>query len=149
MPRSSQYAFTLANFVRMVRKADRQEKQLKLFVEQRGLFVDRDITAILEPYKHLHTRMDDMEARGNDRLKDLIVSELERFVAELKKAQDDVLKLQKERAIVSLESPILITPPLATETAPPDPLSATVTTDATLKVHREAPPQTVIPNSGA
>ncbi|MCD7462477.1 hypothetical protein HAX54_048616 [Datura stramonium] len=63
MSRSSQYAFTLVNFSRVVRKADRQDKQLKLFVEQLGPFVDRAITTALEPYKHLHARMDEMEAR--------------------------------------------------------------------------------------
>ncbi|MCD7446256.1 hypothetical protein HAX54_048454 [Datura stramonium] len=59
MSRSSQYAFTLENFASMVRKVDRQVKQLKLFAEQLGLFVDRAITASLEPYKNLHARMDD------------------------------------------------------------------------------------------
>ncbi|MCD7465791.1 hypothetical protein HAX54_001949 [Datura stramonium] len=91
------YPFTPANFTRVVRKAYRQDKPLKLFVEQLGPFVDRAITTILEPYKHLHARMDDMEVRVNDKLKDVIVPELERAVAELKKAQNDFMKLQQEQ----------------------------------------------------
>ncbi|MCE2055075.1 hypothetical protein HAX54_041893 [Datura stramonium] len=54
MPQSLQYAFT-----RVFRKADRQDKQLNLFDEQQGLFIDRAITATLEPYKHLHESEDD------------------------------------------------------------------------------------------
>ncbi|MCD9638040.1 hypothetical protein HAX54_021706 [Datura stramonium] len=97
MPRPSPYAFTPANFSRVVRKADIQDKQLKLFAEQLGPFVNRVITDSLEPYEHLHARMDDMEVRVNDRLKDLTVLELSRVVAELKKAQNNILKLQQER----------------------------------------------------
>ncbi|MCD7451263.1 hypothetical protein HAX54_010478 [Datura stramonium] len=67
-----------------------------MFAEQLGLFVDRAITVALAPYKHLHAHMEDMEARVNDRLKDLTVPELVRFAVELKKAQNDILKLQQE-----------------------------------------------------
>ncbi|MCE3214674.1 hypothetical protein HAX54_053030 [Datura stramonium] len=38
MPQSSQHAFTPANFARVVKKADKQEKQLKLFADQLVLF---------------------------------------------------------------------------------------------------------------
>ncbi|MCE5166625.1 hypothetical protein HAX54_022810 [Datura stramonium] len=81
----------------MVRKADIQDKQLKLFVEQLGPFVDRAIKTALEPYKHLHAYMDDMEENVNDKLKDLTVPELERVAVELKKAQNDILKLQQKQ----------------------------------------------------
>ncbi|MCD9646102.1 hypothetical protein HAX54_035629 [Datura stramonium] len=62
-----------------------------------GTFVDRAIKAILELYKNLHAHVDDMEAWVNDRLKELTMPDLARFVAELKKAPDDILKLQKDR----------------------------------------------------
>ncbi|MCD9645762.1 hypothetical protein HAX54_034947 [Datura stramonium] len=63
MPQFSKYAFTPANFSRVVKKADRQEQQMKLFAEQLDLFVDHAITATLEPYKNVHTYSDAMEAR--------------------------------------------------------------------------------------
>ncbi|MCD7459801.1 hypothetical protein HAX54_041999 [Datura stramonium] len=71
---------------RAVKKADKQDKQLKLFAEQLGLFINRSVTTYLEPYKHFHARMDDMEARVNDRLKDLTLLESARVAVELKKA---------------------------------------------------------------
>ncbi|MCE3051860.1 hypothetical protein HAX54_051072 [Datura stramonium] len=94
IPLSSKYAFTPPNFARVVRKADRQEKQFKLFAEKLGFFVDRAITVSLEPYKNLHACMDEMEERVNNRMKYLTVPELSRFVAELKKAQEDILKMK-------------------------------------------------------
>ncbi|MCE3216078.1 hypothetical protein HAX54_004741 [Datura stramonium] len=39
----SQYAFTPANFAKLVKRADRHKKQNKLFAEQLGSFVDRDM----------------------------------------------------------------------------------------------------------
>ncbi|MCE3051429.1 hypothetical protein HAX54_049815 [Datura stramonium] len=100
MLRSSQYVFTQEIFAQVVRKVDRQDKQLKLFAEQLGPFVNQAITTTLEPYKHLHVHMTDMEFRVNDRLKDLIVPELARVAIELKKAQNDILKLQQERQLL-------------------------------------------------
>ncbi|MCE3216532.1 hypothetical protein HAX54_006790 [Datura stramonium] len=97
MPQSSHHEFAQANFTRVVRKVDRQDKHQKLFAEQLGPFVDRAITPALEIYKHFRTRMDDMEARVNDRLMDLTGPELARVEVELKKAQNDILKLQQER----------------------------------------------------
>ncbi|MCD9637585.1 hypothetical protein HAX54_020954 [Datura stramonium] len=96
MTQSSLYAFTTANFARMVRKENRQEMQLKLFTKKLGLFVDQDITTTLDPYKNRHAHIDDVEARVNDGMKDLTVPDLARFVAELIKAQEDILKLQHE-----------------------------------------------------
>ncbi|MCE3049226.1 hypothetical protein HAX54_044418 [Datura stramonium] len=48
------------------------------------------ITATSESYAILHTHINDMEAQANDRLKDLTVPDLAKFIAELKKAQDDI-----------------------------------------------------------
>ncbi|MCE0481884.1 hypothetical protein HAX54_040062 [Datura stramonium] len=72
----------------------RQEKQLKLFAKQLGTFVDRSIKVVLNPYKNLHASIDNMEAWLNDRLKELTMLDLTSFAAELKKARDDILKLQ-------------------------------------------------------
>ncbi|MCD9639397.1 hypothetical protein HAX54_023840 [Datura stramonium] len=80
----TEYALTPANFAKRVRKADIHEKQLKLFAEQLRTFVDRAITADLEPYVSLHACIDDMEAQINDRLKDLSMLDLAKFAAELK-----------------------------------------------------------------
>ncbi|MCE3051338.1 hypothetical protein HAX54_049535 [Datura stramonium] len=41
--------------------------------------------------------IDDMEARVNNRLKDLTASDLSRFAAKLKKSQEHILKLQQEQ----------------------------------------------------
>ncbi|MCE3052081.1 hypothetical protein HAX54_051526, partial [Datura stramonium] len=46
------------------------------------------------PYKNLHPLIDDMEVRVNNRMKDLTMPELARFAAKLKKAQEDIPKLQ-------------------------------------------------------
>ncbi|MCD9646925.1 hypothetical protein HAX54_037178 [Datura stramonium] len=72
-------------------------KQLKLFAEELGTFVNKAITATLQSYVSLHAHIDDIEARVNDELKDLIILDLTKFVAKLKKAQDDIDKLQQER----------------------------------------------------
>ncbi|MCD9638112.1 hypothetical protein HAX54_021843 [Datura stramonium] len=72
------YAFTLVNSAKVVKKADRREKQLKLFVVQLGTFVDIAVKADFYSYKNLHARLDDMEARVNDKLKDHTMSDLER-----------------------------------------------------------------------
>ncbi|MCE3216869.1 hypothetical protein HAX54_008782 [Datura stramonium] len=73
------------------------EKQLKLFAEQLGTFVNRAIISSLELYVRLHARIDDMEAQMNDRLKDIIVPDLAKFATELKKTQYDIAKLQQKR----------------------------------------------------
>ncbi|MCD9640698.1 hypothetical protein HAX54_026151 [Datura stramonium] len=126
MPQSSQYAFTLANFARVIKKADRQDRQLKLFAEQLGLFVNRAITAALEPYKHLHARMGDMEARERQ--------PPEFLIAKFEESEDDA------PFIDLLEWMTLITPPLATEAATPDPLSAAIATEATADCFGVIPP---------
>lgn len=36
LPQPSPYAFTLTNIMRLVKRVDQQEKQIKLFVEQPG-----------------------------------------------------------------------------------------------------------------
>ncbi|MCD9639400.1 hypothetical protein HAX54_023912 [Datura stramonium] len=78
MPQSSEYAFIPANFTKVVRKENIQEKHLKVFAKLLDLFADRAITAALEPYKNLHACIDDMEVRANDRLKDLTIQYLVR-----------------------------------------------------------------------
>ncbi|MCD9638924.1 hypothetical protein HAX54_023099 [Datura stramonium] len=85
---------TSANFSKMLRKEYIHEKQLKLFAEQLGTFVDRAITTSLDSYVSLHSRIDDMETPVNDRLKDLTVLDLAKFAVEFKEAQDDIAKLQ-------------------------------------------------------
>ncbi|MCD7469132.1 hypothetical protein HAX54_007949, partial [Datura stramonium] len=113
----SWYAFTPVNFAKVAQKADRREKQLKLFVVQLGTFVDRAIKVDLESYKNLHARLDDMEARVNEKLKDLTMVEGH--------ATD---------ATVSSESETLITPPPSTEVGSPDTFSVPSTTTATTEV---------------
>ncbi|MCD7470064.1 hypothetical protein HAX54_009632 [Datura stramonium] len=74
-PQTLYYAFTPSNFVKLVKREDRHEKQMKLFAEQLETFMNRDSAAALAPHKSLHARIDDMEAQVNERLKDLIESE--------------------------------------------------------------------------
>ncbi|MCE3051131.1 ADP-ribosylation factor GTPase-activating protein agd4 [Datura stramonium] len=121
----------------------------------------RAIKATLELYKNLHARVDDMEAQVNDRLKYLIVPDLTRSIAEQKKAQDDIQKLQQERhpqefsipEFEELEEDVpfidllgkhpkvtLITSPPATEAVPPDTMSAMFTTGAIAEVPKVTPP---------
>ncbi|MCD9560847.1 hypothetical protein HAX54_019654 [Datura stramonium] len=57
----------------------------------------RSITVALKPYVSLDARIDDMVAWVNERLKDLTVPDLAKFAAKLKKAQDEIAKLQQER----------------------------------------------------
>ncbi|MCD7468160.1 hypothetical protein HAX54_006110 [Datura stramonium] len=76
---------------------------------------DRAIIAALELYKNLHARVDDMEVRVNDRLKDLTVQ-------------------------IWKELQTLVIPPPATEAAPTDPFKATVSTDVTVEVPGVTPP---------
>ncbi|MCE0481176.1 hypothetical protein HAX54_038675 [Datura stramonium] len=64
------------------------------------------ITATLKPYAILHACIDDMEARVNDRIKDLIMLDLSKFAVTLKRAQDDIVRLQQERQ--NQEFPITI-----------------------------------------
>ncbi|MCD9646703.1 hypothetical protein HAX54_036761 [Datura stramonium] len=107
LQQSSQYAFMPANFAKLVRKVDRNVKQMKLFVEQLGTFVDRAIEVALASCVSLHAHIDDMEARVNERLKDLTVPDLAKFVAKLKKPKaarkfpregdEDEVKSQKKK----------------------------------------------------
>ncbi|MCE3052497.1 hypothetical protein HAX54_052766 [Datura stramonium] len=120
MPQPSQCALT-QNFDRVVRKGDKQEKQLKLFAEQLGIFVDRAITGTLEPYKNLHACIYDMEARVIDRLKDLTVPDLLRVEEEMRieemrarvggasSSSAPRVEGHVTRATVSLESQTLVT----------------------------------------
>ncbi|MCE3050216.1 hypothetical protein HAX54_046642 [Datura stramonium] len=55
------------------------------------------ITATLKQYMSLHAHIDDIEARFNERLKDLTMKNLEKLMGQLKNAQDDIAKLQQER----------------------------------------------------
>ncbi|MCD7450870.1 hypothetical protein HAX54_008844, partial [Datura stramonium] len=55
------------------------------------------ITAALESYMSIHVHINNVETQSNDRLKELIVPDLAKFAAELKKGQDDILELQQER----------------------------------------------------
>ncbi|MCD9642822.1 hypothetical protein HAX54_029842 [Datura stramonium] len=57
-------------------------------------FYTNYIATLEEPYKNLHAHMDNIEAGVNDRLKDVTVPNLARFAVEMKKAQEDILKLQ-------------------------------------------------------
>ncbi|MCE3216955.1 hypothetical protein HAX54_009655, partial [Datura stramonium] len=68
VPQSSQYVLTPTNFAKMVCKADKHEKQLKLFAEQLGTFVDKAITTALESYASLHAHIDDMEAQATENI---------------------------------------------------------------------------------
>ncbi|MCD7447509.1 hypothetical protein HAX54_031004 [Datura stramonium] len=47
----------------VVKKAEKYEKQIRLFIEQLGTFVDRVISTALVWYEGLHARIDNMEAR--------------------------------------------------------------------------------------
>ncbi|MCD9641970.1 hypothetical protein HAX54_028529 [Datura stramonium] len=42
-----------SNIAKLFRKADRHEKQMKLFADQLGTFVDRAIVATLAPYESM------------------------------------------------------------------------------------------------
>ncbi|MCD7469130.1 hypothetical protein HAX54_007947 [Datura stramonium] len=107
----SWYAFTPVNLAKVVQKAYRREKLLKLFVVQPGTFVDIAVKADFDSYKNLHARLDDMvEGHAAD-------------------------------ATVSSESESLITPPPSTEVASPDTLSAPSTTTAIAEVLGITPPK--------
>ncbi|MCD7453262.1 hypothetical protein HAX54_020340 [Datura stramonium] len=73
VPQASQCALMPENFAKMI------EPSLLLWIHS------------------LRARIDDIEAQVNDRLKDLTMPDLAKFVAELKKAQDDILMLQQEQ----------------------------------------------------
>ncbi|MCD7460815.1 hypothetical protein HAX54_044494 [Datura stramonium] len=106
--------------------------------------------------QHLPALMDDMEARVNDRIKGLTMPELARAEEEMRSRVGGASFSSTPRvegyitwAIVSLEFSTLITLPPATEATPPDPLSTTVATTTIIEVPEAAPPQTVVPDSGA
>ncbi|MCD7462421.1 hypothetical protein HAX54_048514 [Datura stramonium] len=63
------------------------------------------IAIALELYESLHTCIDDMEAWVNEILKDLTMPD--KFVVELKKAQDYIAKLQQKRLFIVEEEIIL------------------------------------------
>ncbi|MCD7446130.1 hypothetical protein HAX54_041515, partial [Datura stramonium] len=97
VPKSSQYASTPTNFARTLRRENRHEKQMKLFIEYLGTFIDTATIATLALYVNLHARIDDMEVGENEGLKDLIIKDIEKFVPKLKKAQEYILKLEQKR----------------------------------------------------
>ncbi|MCD9642242.1 hypothetical protein HAX54_028933 [Datura stramonium] len=146
MPRSSEYAFTPANFARVVRKADRQDKQLKLFAEQLGSFVDRAIIATLEPYKNLDACMDDMEVRERQPPEFLIdkfeESEDDAHLIDLLGKVEEEMRIEEMRARVGGASSSL--EPQATM---PDPLSVTTATKALANGFEVITPYTVTPES--
>lgn len=47
-------------------------------------------------YKNFHERMDDIEERVNNGLRDLLILDLVKFVDESKKAQKDIAKLKNQ-----------------------------------------------------
>ncbi|MCD7466418.1 hypothetical protein HAX54_003115 [Datura stramonium] len=164
-----------SNLAKLVRRADKLEKRINLLVEQLGTFMYRAILDALEPYNNLHAQIDDMEARLNKRLKDLTAPDLAKFAVELKKAQDDILKLQIEEdmrleemqahvggassflapraigqaigVVASSESQTLLTPSPASKVVHVDMLSAPVTTNTTVYIPRVTTPQPFVSDS--
>lgn len=57
--------------------------------------MDRLIAEALNPYENLHMRMNDMEERVNNRLRELSIVDLSRFTAELKLERAKIIELQK------------------------------------------------------
>ncbi|MCD7452558.1 hypothetical protein HAX54_017387 [Datura stramonium] len=56
-PHSSQYAFIPTNFAKLVKKVDKHEKQMKMFIKWFGTFLVRAIAAALEQYVSLHLEL--------------------------------------------------------------------------------------------
>ncbi|MCD7462398.1 hypothetical protein HAX54_048417 [Datura stramonium] len=144
-PQTSHYAFTPS-----------------IFAEKLGSFVDRAILATLVPYESLHARIDDMEEQ--ERLPQafpiLTIEELDEeepfinLLGKYPKTLEEDLSLEELQAhisgassssvarvadqtcgaMISSDSQTFITLPPATEVAPDDTLSASVTTSATVYI---------------
>ncbi|MCD9558927.1 hypothetical protein HAX54_016620, partial [Datura stramonium] len=127
-----EYAFIQANFARVVRKVE--DKQLKLFAEKLGHFVHRAITTASEPYKNLHAWMYYMDVRK--------WQPLDFPIARFEELENNVPFID----MLGKKPKTLVTLPPAIEAAPPDHLSAILTTDATFEVSGVTPSQTVVPD---
>ncbi|MCD7455029.1 hypothetical protein HAX54_026812 [Datura stramonium] len=109
--------------------------------------VDQAITSALELYKHLHAHMDDMEARVNDRLKDLIVPKLQGLqVSGASSSSAPPVERHVTGATIHSESTALATPLSAIEAAPHDPVTVIASTEATAYSSGVIPPQTTMPD---
>lgn len=99
----SEYALTPQNFKKLVKQGKKFEAQLRLFANQFKSAVDKKIKKAMAPFLTLHGRIDEMEHRVNERLKEMSVPDLASFDVALKKAKADITALQSHQLVILSE----------------------------------------------
>ncbi|MCD9639965.1 hypothetical protein HAX54_024962, partial [Datura stramonium] len=97
-----------------------------------GLFVDRAITAALEPYKNLNARIDDIETKAVGKCPQ--VGDGDKGKSHKKKKHKKRKQEKAELREALKQSRTLVTPPPVIEASSPDLLSVIVATDSTTEV---------------
>lgn len=57
--------------------------------------MDKVVTEALKPYENLYARIDDIEKRVNNKLRELSIIGLARFSVQLKQTQVDIIELKR------------------------------------------------------
>lgn len=100
------YALTSQNFKKVVKKGKRVEAQLILFINQFKSAVYKKIKIAIAPFFTLHGCTDEREHRVNERIKEILVTDLSIFKASLKKAKSNITTLRSHQLVI-LSQPVI------------------------------------------
>lgn len=93
----SEYALTPQNFKKLVTQGKEFEARLRFFADQLEPIVDKKIKAAIAPFLNLPERIDKMERRVNETLKEMSAPNLAAFEAAWEKARADITALQSRQ----------------------------------------------------